>query len=919
VASDSPITCGSDVPENSVKIVVDYKYKIIVGNKANLPKIVTEIESALLAVVVDKILDCNSTHRLARRLFTTVLAISSSPEDVEVSTCGENCSEMAGGITINAAANVSDLSNLKCDAVNSIRAEMGNLSSKIGGLVSAEFVEDPTLVCDNNSGGGIAGATGGNNAVADSGLSGGDIAGIAIGATAFLICLILLLCCRRKGQHNSEFIEGTAGKDGDESVGTHDTREMGSPFFTGAGLFYDSRGQQLITQLKANDVLLDRSSSQTEHEGNTKFRSAVNSWKKEYQNADEKRKSSIARGLGNHVQSSDGRFLTRVEQSEANSCGVPIGIDAWSVADNDTVMGFLHRALRGDDDEMITHLNPYDVLLDPSSSPFEAEGNTRLRAHVNAQKSNYDSASSDEEKSRIALLILDDVRENGGRFLHKVDASEAKRGGFAKGVEAWRCADHESAMLAISRMLAGEDDSKIITQLGTHDVLLDESSSPSEHEGNTRLRGLINMRKSDYFVAHSLQEKEKVAFAIIDVIQSNGGRFLQMADASFAKREGIVIGKGVDAWRLADDQSAVDFVLAALESKDHEMITKLNSFDIHLDKSSGPFEHEGNSRVRALIRPRKKQFASAKRDSVKVAIARKIMDEVESNGGRFLKKSDDSEANLLGTTSSLESWRVADDEAAMLWVMQKLDGSFDEPITQVGVHDVLVDRPTSSLVAKTHKGNGRFRCLVAARQAAFMGATDAAIRDLIAHDVMDRVHANGGRFLNKLATPEATSVGMAKSVDVWNEIDDKMALDYIKQTLASQNDDGKAAMAGLFGLGLGADAIDAASGDSTNNRGGCLDLGCLGRRRNKNGQVNAEQLHAFDLAVISKESDNDSIPELEFATTVDVHKCTSSLCTVCQPGNQVKIIKIKNTSKSKRKPVGKLDSIPERGIDTMEV
>ena len=906
-------------------IGVDYKYNITVKAKANFSGIVSKIESQLLSTVSDVIMHCDETHRLSRRLVASILAVSSFPEDVEAGNCGVQCTKMEGGMTLDAADDGSSFTEVQCKALAAIREMLGNLPSEIDGLESAAFVEGSDVDCGNvtgsDSGGIIAAAVSGQTISGKNDIGHGTIAGIAVAGAAFLLILALLVARRRRNnQHDSEFVAFATGKDGDWSSGTPDTRDIVSPMtgaHGGGGLFFNSKGEQLIINLNVNDLLLDKSSSPREHDGNTRLRALAASRKVAYQNADENQQESIAHGLVSQVKSSDGRFLINVEPLEAYRCGVPSGIDAWGIANDATAMIFVHRMLNFPCDGIVTQLNDHDVLLDKCSGPMEAQGNTRLRALIKANNTSFQSANSEVDKLDIAYKILDTVHLNGGRFLKKVDAAEAKRAGISKGVEVWRGVDDDASVDLITGVLAGDEDDAIITQINAFDVLLEGGKDHFENEGNTRLRGLVNGRKVDYTSATEIVAKEAIAFTIIDKVKADGGRFLKKVEGITANRESFVVSKGVDSWRAADDQNALDFMFECFAGDNDKIIAKLNVYDVLLSKSSGPFEHEGNTRIRALVNARKASFADSGQDSVKEAIAREIMKKVEIDGGRFLDKLDTSEATHTGNVNGDDKWRLADSDAAMSSIMQMLDGVFDEVITQVGVHDVLVDRPTSSVLAAKHEGNGRFRRLIFIRQAQFLSASDVATRKSVARDILAEVIANGGRFLTKVSSSEATNRILVK--DTWNTMGDEAALEFIQQTLAGQNDEGRAALSGLWSAGLAAEAQKAAKRDQ--NAGGCLSIfglgSLLGGRKRKHNSGFDNQVWAngpLGQTVLLSEQRNRSdevFGTLDLETT-DVHICTSSTCVTCQSSSQVKMIKVK--AKKWKSGQGKetLNLIPEQ-------
>ena len=67
---------------------------------------------------------------------------------------------------------------------------------------------------------------------------------------------------------------------------------------------------------------------------------------------------------------------------------------------------------------------------------------------------------------------------------------------------------------------------------------------------------------------------------------------------------------------------------------------ELGQNDVLLGRGTGPNEHIGNVRYRALVRDILKaaNFSSASDGQVKLKLAKQIVDEVQSRGGKFVKR-----------------------------------------------------------------------------------------------------------------------------------------------------------------------------------------------------------------------------------------------------------------------------------------
>lgn len=106
-------------------------------------------------------------------------------------------------------------------------------------------------------------------------------------------------------------------------------------------------GLGYITELSATDVLFGRGSGPNDHEGNIRFRQLVAERKAEYLATNHRQtKAKIAREIVNKILEAHGRFLKKVEHFEARRLGIPKGVDAWIIVDDDTVMEKAKQALR---------------------------------------------------------------------------------------------------------------------------------------------------------------------------------------------------------------------------------------------------------------------------------------------------------------------------------------------------------------------------------------------------------------------------------------------------------------------------------------------------------------------------------------------------------------------------------------------
>lgn len=102
-----------------------------------------------------------------------------------------------------------------------------------------------------------------------------------------------------------------------------------------------------IVELRPYDVLLGRGSGPNDHEGNIRFRKMVAERKSEYMATNHRlTKAKIAQEIVDAVLNCGGRFLRKLENDEAQSHGVPDGVDAYILATDDTIMEKAKQALR---------------------------------------------------------------------------------------------------------------------------------------------------------------------------------------------------------------------------------------------------------------------------------------------------------------------------------------------------------------------------------------------------------------------------------------------------------------------------------------------------------------------------------------------------------------------------------------------
>eukprot|EP00934_Nitzschia_sp_Nitz4_P008338 Nitzschia sp. Nitz4//scaffold4_size323378//296226//297515//NITZ4_000715-RA/size323378-processed-gene-0.391-mRNA-1//-1//CDS//3329553564//8328//frame0 len=109
---------------------------------------------------------------------------------------------------------------------------------------------------------------------------------------------------------------------------------------------------EYVTSITPSDVLFGRGSGPNDHEGNIRFRDMVAQRKAEYMATNHRQtKATIAKSIVDAVFASNGRFLKKLEPSEAQKLGLNSQIDIYAVVDDDTIMEKAKQALRQNRDK----------------------------------------------------------------------------------------------------------------------------------------------------------------------------------------------------------------------------------------------------------------------------------------------------------------------------------------------------------------------------------------------------------------------------------------------------------------------------------------------------------------------------------------------------------------------------------------
>ena len=101
-------------------------------------------------------------------------------------------------------------------------------------------------------------------------------------------------------------------------------------------------------------------------------------------------------------------------------------------------------------------------------------------------------------------------------------------------------------------------------------------------------------------------------------------------------------------------------------------VTEIRATDVLFGRGSGPNDHIGNIRFRQYVAERKSQYMSTNHRLTKTKIAREIVTMVLQENGRFVKKVEPQELNLLGLPENMEYYELVDDETIMEKAKQAL-------------------------------------------------------------------------------------------------------------------------------------------------------------------------------------------------------------------------------------------------------
>ena len=102
-------------------------------------------------------------------------------------------------------------------------------------------------------------------------------------------------------------------------------------------------------------------------------------------------------------------------------------------------------------------------------------------------------------------------------------------------------------------------------------------------------------------------------------------------------------------------------------AQQQQYVTELQPHDVLFGRGSGPNDHEGNVRFRQYVADRKAAYMATNHRATKTNIAREIVNLVQQQNGRFLKKIEGS-----GEEAAPECYEVVDDDTIMEKAKQAL-------------------------------------------------------------------------------------------------------------------------------------------------------------------------------------------------------------------------------------------------------
>lgn len=118
----------------------------------------------------------------------------------------------------------------------------------------------------------------------------------------------------------------------------------------------------------------------------------------------------------------------------------------------------LVTAVPGSRAQIVTDVNPKDVLLGRGAPTINHEGNKRFREDVRKRKAEYNGTARHKVKGVIARQVIDEIANRNGRFLRKIETTaEAEAPGLLNGKKAWIIANDDVVVEKVKQALRDKD------------------------------------------------------------------------------------------------------------------------------------------------------------------------------------------------------------------------------------------------------------------------------------------------------------------------------------------------------------------------------------------------------------------------------------------------------------------------------
>lgn len=222
------VSCG-DVPESATEVEIAYLYNVRTSDSTDIELAITSIEAEIRSVVASAFVVCEGD----RRLLSELVGVSALPKDLTSGSCGTDCTNVVGGMTLYVEnEESSDPVNLKCEVFSMIRDTMINIESRpSSGIDEIDLADLEGVDCaeiDAKNAGDtpqqITGTQAQQLSGGGQGISSAALAGIAAGFALVTVVAFLLVRRLLHSSNNTGYASTVDDKDNDLlSVMTPDT------------------------------------------------------------------------------------------------------------------------------------------------------------------------------------------------------------------------------------------------------------------------------------------------------------------------------------------------------------------------------------------------------------------------------------------------------------------------------------------------------------------------------------------------------------------------------------------------------------------------------------------------------------------------------------------------------------------------